>query len=239
MRGIECRRRGGRVLLIGSVVAAVAVGTAFAASGALADEQTLYACAQKPSGILRLVDDAAECRETEKAVQWNVQGPPGPQGEPGAGFSGVTQLEGKSCDVSDLGGVTSLAASEPVAGSGYTTLTLYCLRADSYEPNDTRDSATDLSPTANPFGGFGLTGASIFPAGDEDWYVLRDRTVYRIYVGAGGISVDIYRDGTLVADDVVAGSPYTNESMGESFDWEFHIVAETPGGIAPVYFSGG
>jgi hypothetical protein len=52
--------------------------SASAAAGTL-----IVACQNERNGLLRVVTDAAECRHREKAISWNVQGPPGPRGEPG------------------------------------------------------------------------------------------------------------------------------------------------------------
>ncbi|MDP8905593.1 MAG: hypothetical protein M3N29_09850 [Chloroflexota bacterium] len=67
-----------------SVLAAVAV-MAFAAATVLAGHETntIHACAQSGTGQLRLVAGADDCRSGERAVEWNVVGPPGPSGPPG------------------------------------------------------------------------------------------------------------------------------------------------------------
>jgi hypothetical protein len=47
----------------------------------------IHGCYRKWGGDLRIIDGSARCLSTERAIQWNVTGPPGPrgkQGEPGA-----------------------------------------------------------------------------------------------------------------------------------------------------------
>lgn len=62
-------------MLIGAMVA-VGGGLAFASDG-----NTLHACANKTTGALRLVEKTGSCHVSETSAEWNIQGPPGPQGE--------------------------------------------------------------------------------------------------------------------------------------------------------------
>jgi hypothetical protein len=72
-------------------------------------QSTIFACAHKHDGQLRLVARPAECRPSEESVSWSVQGPqgipgqpglPGPQGVPGpqgpAGPQGIQGVPGPS-----------------------------------------------------------------------------------------------------------------------------------------------
>ena len=99
---LAIRRLMGRSLLVASIVAISVVGAALATSTVLQDDTTLFACAQRANGMLRLVDNASECRQTEEAVAWNTQGPPGPIGPPGPGgagpLSGTLRLPPVPCD---------------------------------------------------------------------------------------------------------------------------------------------
>lgn len=74
-------RRGkrGRALTIG-LAAVVGLAVYGGAAMAMHDVNTLHACAKENSGDLRLVADAQECKPSEAAVEWNVQGPTGPPG---------------------------------------------------------------------------------------------------------------------------------------------------------------
>ena len=80
----------GRAVVVALLLAVVAAGTALASRSVLGEGDMLYARAQETSGVLRLVDNIGACRSTEKAVQWNVQGPQGlegPQGPAGASMA--------------------------------------------------------------------------------------------------------------------------------------------------------
>ena len=65
----------------------------------------INACKNDRSGIIRIVDDVADCRGSETPLSWNTEGPqgepgpPGPQGPPGSpgGFN-VTRLYIVTCD---------------------------------------------------------------------------------------------------------------------------------------------
>ena len=50
---------------------------------------TITGCYQNKTGALRIVAESVPCKSGETPISWNVQGPPGPQGEPGpAGSQG-------------------------------------------------------------------------------------------------------------------------------------------------------
>ncbi len=59
------------VVLAGAVMTITHTG--FAQDG----EETIYGCVQTHSGDLRIVDDPADCRRTETAIDWNREGPVG------------------------------------------------------------------------------------------------------------------------------------------------------------------
>jgi hypothetical protein len=116
-------RRIGRVAFAAFVLAVVAAGTALASRSVLGEGEVLYACAQNPSGVLRLVNDLSECRAPDKAVQWNVQGPEGPRGPQGPdGPPGPSDA------------FSAKAGNEITipTGSPYTLLTLSDLPAGNY-----------------------------------------------------------------------------------------------------------
>jgi len=64
-----------------AVIALTALGGLAAAQGA--QEETIEACANRKSGLVRIVGSAARCRRNERPVSWNVLGPQGPQGPQG------------------------------------------------------------------------------------------------------------------------------------------------------------
>jgi hypothetical protein len=47
------------------------------------DGDVINACKNDRNGILRVVDDAADCRGSETPLSWNTEGPQGEQGEQG------------------------------------------------------------------------------------------------------------------------------------------------------------
>lgn len=86
-----------------ALAAGLAVG-GIAGAGVVAavehsDSGVLHGCAHERSGELRLLADGEDCRQGERAVQWNVQGPPGPAGPEGAagpqGEQGVPGPQGE------------------------------------------------------------------------------------------------------------------------------------------------
>lgn len=62
------------------LVGVAGVGTAVSQS---TSERALSACFPNDGGRVRIVASIEECRDTETAVSWNVQGPPGPPGPSG------------------------------------------------------------------------------------------------------------------------------------------------------------
>ncbi len=85
-------------------------------------EDIIYGCYQKNNGQLRIVNDASECRPSEKFIQWNEAGPAGPQGVPGVSLD-LSKLYSKhshssdyvACDFDDV----SLSCSASVYGHVY------------------------------------------------------------------------------------------------------------------------
>lgn len=73
----------GALLVIPSAVAVAAVTS-----------ETVTAC-ELSSGLLRRADSANDCKRSETPVEWNIQGPVGPQGVPGPeGRQGLHGLQG-------------------------------------------------------------------------------------------------------------------------------------------------
>jgi len=91
------------------------VGLALMAPSAFAQSSssTLGACVNRTNGNMRLVAGAAECRNPESYVQWNVTGPEGPQGAQGA--PGPVGPVGPQGDVGPVG----------PAGPGFTFTKLH------------------------------------------------------------------------------------------------------------------
>jgi hypothetical protein len=69
-----------RFVVIGALLVVVLVGGATWVWAN--DDNTIYACIS-PAGMIRIVDADEECRPGEEPLDWNKQGPEGPQGEQG------------------------------------------------------------------------------------------------------------------------------------------------------------
>jgi Collagen triple helix repeat (20 copies) len=113
-------------LLIIACAAALAAsaGVALATGqlpGIVGDDGTVEACYQKQSGDLRAVEDVGECRASERALEWNVQGPPGPQGERGP--RGEQGAQGEQGSRGEPG-----PAGEPGTALAYAHVRAYALQ---------------------------------------------------------------------------------------------------------------
>lgn len=90
-------------------VTAIGVGQAVAS----ADNATIYACKDR-QGNLRAVDAAADCTKNETPLEWNTEGPAGPQGIAGpqgdAGPMGPRGFTGPQGPAGPQGVVTSVIA---------------------------------------------------------------------------------------------------------------------------------
>jgi len=110
-----------------------------AGTDATATATTIHACARLHDGRLRSIDANALCRDNERALEWDVQGPPGdagpagppgvpgpagatgpqgaagaqgppgPQGPPGAGLTSLEGLNGLACHAGGQDGTVSLS----------------------------------------------------------------------------------------------------------------------------------
>jgi hypothetical protein len=109
------------------VNAALIVGLSLGALSANAD--VIVGCKKDSTGALRIVDTVANCGNNEIAVYWNVEGPPGPQGEqgppgPGGARSGAVSrngdiLAGEGFTVTKLGTGSYRITLDPFLGSGF------------------------------------------------------------------------------------------------------------------------
>jgi hypothetical protein len=128
--------RPGRARLIVSTAAAAILGAALygGVAGAMHDTNTIHACVHKQTGIVRIVDDPDECKQSETAVEWSVegpvgppgpQGPPGPKGDPG-GLSGYELVTSESVTVGPggepLGEFAVCPAGKVATGGGHQVI---------------------------------------------------------------------------------------------------------------------
>ena len=127
-------------------------------------------------------------------------------------------------------------------GAGYHSVGLVCVYEDAFEQNDTSEQATDATNLQAP-DGFRALNASIYPAGDDDWYRLTANLARGPYCGPPlnpgtpcfidlyFARMDVYRDGVQVATDVRAYRPDDDTHL-----WEVRVDAS---GIAAyeLYFN--
>ncbi len=73
-------RRGFSTLLAVSMLLLAGLGTAPQAGAA-----TIYVCAKKKTGAMRLVSKSTKCKHGENKLSWSTQGPAGPTGPAGPG----------------------------------------------------------------------------------------------------------------------------------------------------------
>jgi hypothetical protein len=124
---------------------------------AVSSAQSLIACRHKTTGAVRIVDDAAQCRSSEMAFSFNVQGvagpagppgpmgPAGPQGPAGAAGPGVTTIAGS---------VLRTGVQSPMTLYGFSALRLDVGRYEVTFPAGSFATfpAVTVSPTAGPDG---------------------------------------------------------------------------------------
>ncbi len=222
-----------RSLLLGLLLLALAGGVALAAQRN-ADRRAngvINACAQKKSGHLRVVASPKACRRGERAVSWNVQGPPGPPGPEGpAGPAGAAGEQGPPGDPGPRGEVGPAGPAGPQGPPGPRLDTLEELNGSvchapkgtgtlsiSYSPVD---GAASIVCVVGGGGGSadvrinefmtGTTGASanefveLYNAGNDDADLGGYKLVYRSSAGTSDVSLATIPDGTFLA----AGSFY-------------------------------
>lgn len=107
-------------ILAASLVAVGVAGLVAVASASIpSSDGTIEACYQKNNGNLRVVDEGQFCRNSEKPISWNQQGPkgePGGQGSPGD----LSSLEGMTCQRGSEEGTVAVSVD---AETGVITMT--------------------------------------------------------------------------------------------------------------------
>jgi collagen triple helix repeat protein len=158
-----------------------------------------------------------------------IQGVQGIQGPAGL-LSSVHQAQGLPCHTfEDEPGTTIVevynawnAAYTDFHGSGRHGFSLICVTKDVFEPNNTRDTATDA--TKPPFGGDPIwVTATLAPAGDEDWYKLPNfdegagKVIHLNCETTLQVVFDVYKDG-----DLVASNTHSYDASG-THNWEVRV----------------
>ena len=101
---------------------------------------TIHGCYQKNDGALRVVNDAAACRSSEQAIDWNQQGRPGPPGSSVAYDEKAGEVTTDALTPVDLGGPS---VTVNVSQSG---LIAVFARADLGQGRVTLSEPTDFDP---------------------------------------------------------------------------------------------
>jgi hypothetical protein len=76
---------------------------------------TIQGCVKTANGDLRVVDSANDCRASERSLEWNREGPPGPPGLTTAAAEEAAEVSTGSRSFVDLGG-PSVQATVPSHG---------------------------------------------------------------------------------------------------------------------------
>ena len=110
-----------RRVLLATLPLALLAGVALAAQPSARRPATavINACVKKKNGLVRIVATAASCRKSERALSWNVEGPPGPRGATGpAGTAGPAGPPGPAGPKGEAGprGATGPAGAAGPAG---------------------------------------------------------------------------------------------------------------------------
>ena len=106
------------------LAAGLLLGLSIGAPVAVAD--VILACKNKTNGAVRIVADAATCRNSEVAVSWNAQGdvgPAGPEGPAGpAGPQGPQGEQGPTGPAGPVAAVSGIVGRDGtiLAGQGFT-----------------------------------------------------------------------------------------------------------------------
>jgi hypothetical protein len=188
----------GAGLVVGGVVSG---GLLFAT---IPDQDGVLHGCYKPGGAVRVIDSAAACKASEVAINWNVTGPKGDDGSPGAtGPSDAFVVDG-----------SLTFSSEPLNTTTFTTLASIPLPAGSFVVNGTaafagnssfgvaqcgfrtpagplsRAMQTTVGGSPNSFGTISLTAAFTLPVADE------------VSISCRGNSSVVTQDGAITAIQV-------------------------------------
>lgn len=113
------KRRGIRLTALAAAILAGSTAVAFAASQVIGSGGVIHACYKKQN--VRLVDANVACKNNERRISWNVQGPPGPQGLPGR--DGAPGLQGPPGAKGDKGDQGQQGPAGPAGISGRVVVT--------------------------------------------------------------------------------------------------------------------
>jgi hypothetical protein len=124
--------RNRHLLGIAALVAASAAGTTLAGAS-----DTIQACVRKDSVLV--IASADQCRALGEPLVWNVQGPPGPKGDPGTKLASIDDLKGLACSSGDDSGGISVNVE---AGGGVTLRCSFTSRGPILRINEVMTAST-------------------------------------------------------------------------------------------------
>jgi hypothetical protein len=146
----------------------------------------------------------------------------------------LTDADGQPCTTDGKQGSISATTTsgELYYGSGAEPMKLACLYEDQWEQDDTR--ATEATPTQDSPGCPYPVGcrwfASIYPAGDDDWYSFPGVKLHAIYRLTSGLvansvglsTIDVYRDTVLVATNADYYQPPSDDTATHVYEVRVH-----------------
>ena len=168
-----------------------------------------------------------------------LQGPAGAKGDPGpAGttLSSIDELTGLACTTGEQPGTVQVTVAAPSGAISLTCVPSVSpppppppLQADQFEPNDTRETASNLS-------GGGIFDATVYPSGDGDWYRVQATCPGQFSIGTspdpytGTIAlIEAYLDGVLlnpIGPVLSVGGQCVSGAAGVL---EIHVTPALPG----------
>jgi Lamin Tail Domain/Collagen triple helix repeat (20 copies) len=211
---------------------------------------TIHACAARGDGRLRIVQKANACRARERAVSWNVSGPPGrvgpagpvgaagargtqgpagpagpegargPKGDAGTAFSSLDALGGLPCDTAGRGGKVALTYD----ADGRAVFT--CIKQTSTAAIRVNEVSTGTAGAATD------EFVELVNPGDAPADIGGFRVVYRAATGTSDVLLATIPSGTTVAPGafyLLGGSGYKGAAtVNQSFT---QALAATAGGV--------
>jgi hypothetical protein len=200
---------------LGFLVVAVAVAVAGVAYAAIpGGDGVISGCYAKKTGEFRVIDaeEGAACKKAEKPLSWAT----------GGGIASPDDLAGTPCTIAGRSGQTLLEKPESLGLDAFDTafeVRTHCAVPDAFEPNDSQAAATVVP--FNP-GDMIDVDATLFPAGDEDWYRVDDAWLAGLCVDTtvGSAGWEVYKDGVQVATSADGNDCYSGDVQA---DWTFRV----------------
>lgn len=84
--------------LAAAIVTLAVAGSVAAVAQVVPSDDSVVACVANQNGATRIVSSAADCKKSERSVEWNVRGPAGPAGPAGLGDVRIVGVDRTSSD---------------------------------------------------------------------------------------------------------------------------------------------